>query len=99
MANGEQESKKAAPAEQQGQLPRIMSRQMAIYYSNCAMVATTPKDISLIFGRYVPANNQQGEQTMAELYERHIYMTLEQAEELNNTLTRTLEVIKSREIK
>lgn len=76
-----------------------MSRQMAIYYSNCAMVATTPKDISLIFGRYVPANNQQGEQTMAELYERHIYMTVEQAEELKNTLTRTLEVIKSRETK
>jgi hypothetical protein len=72
---------------------------MAIYYSNCAMVATTPKDISLIFGRYVPANNQQGEQTMAELYERHIYMTVEQAEELKNTLTRTLEVIKSRETK
>lgn len=74
MANGEQESKQTAPADQPGQLPRIMSRQMAIYYSNCAMVATTPKDISLIFGRYVPANNQQGEQTMAELYERHIYM-------------------------
>ena len=97
MANGEQESKQTAPADQPGQLPRIMSRQMAIYYSNCAMVATTPKDISLIFGRYVPANNQQGEQTMAELYERHIYMTVEQAEELKNTLTRTLEVIKSRE--
>jgi hypothetical protein len=99
MANGEQESKQTAPADQPGQLPRIMSRQMAIYYSNCAMVATTPKDISLIFGRYVPANNQQGEQTMAELYERHIYMTVEQAEELKNTLTRTLEVIKSREAK
>ncbi|MEI6133436.1 MAG: DUF3467 domain-containing protein [Desulfomonile sp.] len=99
MANGEQESKQTAPADQPGQLPRIMSRQMAIYYSNCAMVATTPKDISLIFGRYVPANNQQGEQTMAELYERHIYMTVEQAEELKNTLTRTLEVIKSRETK
>jgi len=99
MANGEQESKQTVPADQPGQLPRIMSRQMAIYYSNCAMVATTPKDISLIFGRYVPANNQQGEQTMAELYERHIYMTVEQAEELKNTLTRTLEVIKSRETK
>jgi hypothetical protein len=99
MANGEQESKQTAPTDQPGQLPRIMSRQMAIYYSNCAMVATTPKDISLIFGRYVPANNQQGEQTMAELYERHIYMTVEQAEELKNTLTRTLEVIKSRETK
>ncbi|MFH0957967.1 MAG: DUF3467 domain-containing protein [Pseudomonadota bacterium] len=99
MANVEEESSKIAPAEQPGQLPRIMSRQMAIYYSNCAMVATTPKDISLIFGRYVPANNQQGEQTMAELYERHIYMTVEQAEELKNTLTRTLEVIKSRETK
>ena len=97
MANEEQEANQSAQERNPGDLTRIMSRQMAIYYSNCALVATTPKDISLIFGRYVPANNQQGEQTMAELYERHIYMTFEQAEELSKTLARTVEAFKSRE--
>jgi hypothetical protein len=96
MVNEAQEATENVQEERPGQLPRIMSRQMAIYYSNCAMVATTPKDISLVFGRYVPANNQQAEQTMAELYERHIYMTVEQAEELAKTLTKTLEIIKSK---
>ena len=96
MLNEAQEATENVQEQRSGQLPRIMSRQMAIYYSNCAMVATTPKDISLVFGRYVPANNQQAEQTMAELYERHIYMTVEQAEELTKTLTKTLEIIKSR---
>lgn len=97
MVNEVQEATENVQEERPGQFPRIMSRQMAIYYSNCAMVATTPKDISLIFGRYVPANNQQGEQTMAELYERHIYMTVEQAEELAKTLSKTVEMFKSRE--
>jgi hypothetical protein len=99
MANDQQDANQSqGPQEESpGGLTRIMSRQMAIYYSNCALVATTPKDISLIFGRYVPANNQQGEQTMAELYERHIYMTFEQAEELSRTLARTVEAFKSRE--
>jgi hypothetical protein len=97
MLNEAQEATENVQEQRPGQLPRIMSRQMAIYYSNCAMVATTPKDISLVFGRYAPANNQQAEQTMAELYERHIYMTVEQAEELTKTLTKTLEIIKSKE--
>jgi hypothetical protein len=44
-----------------------------LFITVIAMVASTPKDISLIFGRYVPANNQQAEQTMAELHERHIF--------------------------
>ncbi|MGO8822960.1 MAG: DUF3467 domain-containing protein [Desulfomonilaceae bacterium] len=93
MANDQQDANQSQSPQEEitGGLTRIMSRQMAIYYSNCALVATTPKDISLIFGRYVPANNQQGEQTMAELYERHIYMTFEQAEELSKTLARTVE--------
>ncbi|MGA8833943.1 MAG: DUF3467 domain-containing protein [Desulfomonilaceae bacterium] len=99
MANDQQDANQSQSPQEEitGGLTRIMSRQMAIYYSNCALVATTPKDISLIFGRYVPANNQQGEQTMAELYERHIYMTFEQAEELSKTLARTVEAFKSLE--
>ncbi len=74
----------------------MMSNQMGIYYSNCAMVATTPRDISLFFGRYSPVPDEKGGQTLGEFYERQIYMTIEQAEDLVKMLTRTLEAFKSR---
>ena len=75
---------------------RMMSNQMGIYYSNCAMIATTPKDISLFFGRFVPVAADKGAQALGELYERQIYMTVEQAEDLVKMLTRTLGAFKSR---
>jgi len=75
---------------------RMMSNQMGIYYSNCAMIATTPRDISLFFGRFTPVPDNKGGQTLGELYERQIYMTIEQAEDLAKMLTRTLEAFKSR---
>lgn len=84
---------KAAPGTD---IARIMSRQMHIYYANCAMVATSPKDVAVMFGRYVPTSEEGGGQRMAELYERQIYMTLEQADELARALTRTVEIMKSR---
>lgn len=76
--------------------PRMMSQQMRVYYSNCAMVATSPRDISLFFGRYVPGSNEKGEQSMVELYENQIYMTVEQSEDLVRILTQTLEAAKAR---
>lgn len=75
---------------------RMMSNQMGIYYSNCAMVATSPRDISLFFGRFTPVPDDKGGQTLGELYERQIYMTIEQAEDLAKMLTRTVEAFKSR---
>jgi len=74
----------------------MMSQQMRVYYSNCAMVATSPRDISLFFGRYVPGSNEKGEQSMVELYENQIYMTVEQSEDLVRILTQTLEAAKAR---
>jgi hypothetical protein len=50
MVNEAKEATENIQEERPGQLPGIMSRQMAIYCSNCAMGATTPKDISLILG-------------------------------------------------
>ena len=76
--------------------PRMMSNQMSIYYSNCAMVATSPRDISLFLGRFTPVPDNKGSQTLGELYERQIYMTLEQAEDLAKMLSRTLETYRSR---
>lgn len=73
----------------------MMSNQMGIYYSNCVMVATSPRDISLFFGRFVPVP-EKGSQGLGELYERQIYMTIEQAEDLARMLTQTVRVYRSR---
>ncbi len=75
---------------------RVLARDISVYYSNCAMVATTPRDISMFFGRLVPATDDKGGQTLAELYERQIYMTLEQAEDLARMLTQTVANFKTR---
>lgn len=75
---------------------RVMSNQMAIYYSNCAMVATSPRDVSLFFGRLVPTSDEKGGQTLAELYERQIYMTFEQAEDLARMLIQTAQMARAR---
>ena len=53
-------------------------------------------DVSLFFGRYVPVPNEKGEQTLVELCEHQIYMTLEQAEDLVKILNQTVEVTKAR---
>jgi hypothetical protein len=75
---------------------RMMSNQMGIYYSNCAMVAVSPRDISLFFGRFTPVPDNKGGQTLGELYERQIYMTVEQAEDLMRMLSQTLQAFKAR---
>jgi len=75
---------------------RVLARDISVYYSNCAMVATTPRDISMFFGRLVPATDDKGGQTLAELYERQIYMTLEQAEDLAKMLTQTVANFRAR---
>ena len=69
----------------------VLSPQMVIYYANCAMVATSPRDVSLFFGRLMPTQDEQGGQRLAEMYERQVYMTVEQAEDLARILAQTLE--------
>jgi hypothetical protein len=75
---------------------RLMSREMSVYYANCVMVATSPRDISLYFGRFVPTSDDKGNQALSELYERQIYMTLEQTEDLIRILSQTMQTVKSR---
>jgi hypothetical protein len=96
MAEKESEKEQASRPQQPSGPARMMSQQMSIYYSNCAMVATSPRDLSLYFGRYVPGSNEKGEQAMVELYEHQIYMTMGQVEDLVRILTQTLEAIKMR---
>ncbi|MBM4328016.1 MAG: DUF3467 domain-containing protein [Deltaproteobacteria bacterium] len=85
------DSQPAPPPPPQGALARVLSPQMVIYYANCAMVATSPRDVSLFFGRLMPTQDEQGGQRLAEMYERQVYMTVEQAEDLARILAQTLE--------
>ncbi len=75
---------------------RLMSKDMSVYYSNCVMIAMSPRDVSLYLGRFVPASDDKGNQSLAEFYERQIYMTVEQAEDLVRMLGQTLEAVKAR---
>ncbi len=77
-------------------MQRLMSNQMGVYYSNCAMVAMSPRDISLYFGRYVPTRDNKGSQQLTELYERQIYMTIEQAQDLVKMLNQTIDMFVSK---
>ncbi len=90
MSNAGSEPKPEIKGQPPAGPARAMSPQLNVYYSNCAMVVTSPRDVSVMFGRYVPASNEKGEQTMAELYERQIYMTIEQAEDLSRILAETV---------
>ena len=95
MAN-ETTGQEGAPQRQAQSGPaRRMSERMTIYYSNCAMAATSPRDVSVFFGRYVPITDQSGGQSLIELYEQQVYMTVQQAEDLATLLSRTVEAIKS----
>ena len=95
MKQDDQASAKPATGQPKDGPSRAMSRQMAVHYANCAMVATSPRDISLFFGRYVPGTDEKGEQKLVELYETQIYMTVSQAEDLARILTQTVDMFKT----
>jgi hypothetical protein len=76
--------------QQQG-MPRMES-----YYSNCAVVATSPREISVLFGRYVSVYTEQQGQGAVPVYEKQILMTVEQAEDLVKTLSQAVQDFRSR---
>ncbi len=75
---------------------RAVQDQIQSYYSNCAMLATTPLDISIYFGRLIPVNNEKGEQSLAEYYEKQITVTVDQAKKIANALMQTVQVMEAR---
>ncbi len=75
---------------------RAVQDQIQSYYSNCAMLSTTPLDISIYFGRLIPINNEKGEQGLAEYYEKQITMTIDQAKKIGSALMQTVQVMEAR---
>jgi hypothetical protein len=76
---------------------RMASREgMESYYSNCAVVASSPREISVLFGRYVTPPPGSGSAELNPVYERQIYMTVEQAEDLAKALVETVRLFKAK---
>jgi hypothetical protein len=70
---------------------RMVPREgMDNYYSNCAVVASSPREISVLFGRYVTPPPGAGPADLTPVYEKQIYMTVEQAEDLAKALIETV---------
>lgn len=93
--NNSQSVQPAAAATPENRL-RAVQEQISSYYSNCAMLSTTPLDISIYFGRLIPVNNEKGEQGLAEYYERQIIVTVEQARKIAGALMQTAQVMEAR---
>jgi hypothetical protein len=92
MDQSTSQSTPSTPANLEQRL-RAVQEQIQSYYSNCAMLATTPLDISLYFGRLIPVTRETGEQGLAEYYEKQIVVTIEQARKIANALLQTVQSI------
>jgi hypothetical protein len=71
-------------------MPKIVSMKDEGYYSNCIMVETTPFDVSILFGKVRPRSNEQGQNTLVEVYEKQVYLSPLQARALYDALGRSL---------
>jgi hypothetical protein len=83
---------------QQPDAPRqapVIKEGIPVYYTNCAMVSTTPIDLALHFGRYAPRNGPDGEQQLVEVYENQLIMTYEQAANLAKAILQTLQLVEN----
>lgn len=75
------------------QPPRIVKETVARHYANCAMIMTSPADLSVYFGRYQPITGPGGEHALAEVYETEVTMNFEQAWKLCSALVQTLRTL------
>jgi hypothetical protein len=83
---------------QQPDAPRqapVIKEGIPVYYTNCAMVSTTPIDLALHFGRYAPRTGPDGEQQLVEVYENQLIMTYEQATNLAKAILQTLQLVEN----
>lgn len=82
------------------QAPEATGRGVSVgletYYSGCAMVVSSPAEISLYFGRYVLSGIDRGKPTLSQVYEKQVYMAVDEAEKLAEAIVRTVRVFRSR---
>jgi hypothetical protein len=75
------------------QPPRIVKDTVGRHYANCAMIMTSPADLSVYFGRYQPMSGPGGEHALAEVYDVEVTMNFEQAWKLCSALVQTLRAL------
>ena len=61
---------------------RTVSAPVETYYSGCALVMSSPAEISLYFGRYILKGLDDGRPGLSQIYEKQVYMTVDEAEKL-----------------
>lgn len=86
---GQEQQQAQAAAQYRG--PRLEQ-----YYSNVAMVAVSPREISVLFGRFVPVPQAQDQSGLMPIYEKQILMTVEQAQDLVRTLSQAVQDFRTR---
>jgi hypothetical protein len=79
-----------AEQQQRATLPKMISIKDEGYYSNCTMLETSPFDISILFGRLRPSQDESGNRSLVEVYEKQIYLSHLQARALYETLGKSL---------
>jgi len=59
------------------------------------MVASSPVDISLYFGRYTLKDLDTGRPVLVQVFEKQLYMTVDEAERLGQAILRTVQVFRA----
>jgi hypothetical protein len=65
-------------------------------YSNCTVVEMTPFDIAILFGKLRPVTDANGQGSLAEMYDRQVYLSHMQAEALYQGLGSSLASLNQR---
>lgn len=91
-----EQSQQANRPEGAAQAPqRILTEFVDTYYAGCAMVASSPVDISLYFGRYSLKDLDTGRPVLVQVFEKQLYMTVDEAERLGQAILRTVQVFRA----
>ncbi len=75
---------------------RTVSAPVETYYSGCALVMSSPAEISLYFGRYILKGLDDGRLGLSQIYEKQVYMTVDEAEKLAEAILKTVQMFRSR---
>jgi hypothetical protein len=70
---------------------KIISLKEDGYYSNCTMVEATRFDIAILFGKIRPKSDERGQTSIAEVYEKQVYLSHLQARALFKALGKSLD--------
>jgi hypothetical protein len=84
LADNPQDQDKRRPVQ------KMISLREDGYYANCTMLEATPFDVSILFGKVRPKNDESGQPLLVEVYEKQVYLSHLQAKALYDALGRSL---------